>query len=87
MLWISQLETILDQGLWHSAPRVGMIQGNDNLLEIFLNFRDSMGHRTLMAGGDEHPFYSSLKIVRPGLGSLSFISSGWLKPPLCQALP
>ena len=50
MLWISQLETILDQGLWQSAPRVGMIQGNDNLLEIFLNFRDSVGHRTLMAG-------------------------------------
>ena len=44
MLWISQLETILDQGLWQSAPRVGMIQGNDNLLEIFLNFRRSEEH-------------------------------------------
>lgn len=27
-----------------------MIQSNNNLLEIFLNFRDSVGHRTLMAG-------------------------------------
>ena len=37
-------------GLRESEPRVGVIQGNDNLLEIFLNFRDSVGHRTLMAG-------------------------------------
>ena len=44
-----------------------MTQGNDNSLETFLNFRDSVGCRTLMAGSREHPFSSSFKNVGPGL--------------------
>lgn len=81
MLWISQLETILDQGYGVCIDR--MIQGNNNLLEIFLNFR---GQWPQDPNGWEEMrilfLFPKECVAWPGFPSL--ISNGWLKPPCAK---